>query len=196
MASASYLLPAELVTGGYYDERRVLQLVSDTGSDAVIANLEDDDHPAYIAAQRAIRWAASEVDSHCQRGKRYTRAALEAIVAAAEAAPADEGLQKRAAAILGLVADLAFGYLASRRGFAADTLAQMAPRYEAALLTLERLAQGLQIFDVDAALTAGAPSTVRIGRRGYRVGAYNRLFGVFSDSPRPYGGNYGSPWYC
>ena len=176
----SYLDPSELVL--YYDTRRVLQLASDTGAVAVIADLSDDDSAPYARVNAAIRFAAGQLDSHCQQGKRYTRATLEAIVTAADAAPSDEGLNKRAAMIKQLVADLAFGVLASRRGYVADALANLAPRYETALATLERLAQGIQIFDVDIAITRGVPSSVAIGRNNYRVQSFNRMFGVFEDS--------------
>jgi hypothetical protein len=182
MASESYLDPAELVT--YYDTRRVLQLSSDTGATAVIADLSNSASAPYGRVLSAIRFAASELDSHCQQGKRYTRSTLEAIISAAAAAPADEGLQKRAALIKQLVADLAFGVLASRRGYTADSLKDLAPRYETALGTLERLANGIQIFDIDETITRGAPSVVQIGRYGYRPQANNRLFGIFEDNVR------------
>lgn len=183
MASDSYLDPAELVL--FYDTRRVLQLASDSGSTAVIADLSNAASAPYARVLASIRFAASELDSHCQQGKRYTRATLEGIVEAAAATPANEGLQKRAALVKTLVADLAFGHLASRRGYVADTLAQLAPRYETALQTLERLATGIQIFDVDDVIQRGAPSTVQIGRRGYRPQSFNRLFGIFEDTVGP-----------
>ena len=180
MASDSYLDPAALPL--FYDERRVLHLASDTGASAKIADLSDANSAPYAKVLSAIRFAAGELDSHCQQGKRYARATLEAIVEDAESNPADEGYQKRAQLLKQLVADLAFGVLASRRGYVADALAQLCPRYELALQTLDRLAQGLQIFDVEGAITRGAPSSVRIGKNVYRPSAYNRLFGVFEDS--------------
>lgn len=182
-ASASYLNPADLVT--YYDRRRVLQLASDTGTAATIADLSDDDSAAYAFVLSCIRSAASDLDSHCQMGKRYTRATLEEIISDAVAAPTDEAKQKRAAMIRQLVADLAFGILASRRGYVADALKMLAPRYDTALVTLERLSQGFQIFDVDAAIDAGAPSSVQIGKNVYRPSQYNRMFGVFEDTRYP-----------
>lgn len=181
-ASASYLNPDELIT--YYDARRVLQLASDSGEAATVADLSDDDSDAYAFILSCIRYAASELDSHCQQGKRYTRAVLEAIIEEAVAAPTDEAKNKRAAMIRQLVADLAFGVLASRRGYVADALKNLAPRYETALMTLERLSEGVQIFDVDDAITRGAPSSVQIGRLGYRPSEFNRLFGIWEDSGR------------
>ncbi len=148
----------------------------------MIADLSNSSSVPYTKVQSAIRFAASELDSHMQQGKRYTRAVLEAFMSGAEAAPANEGLQKRAALVKQLVADLAFGVLASRRGYAGDTLAQFAPRYESALATLERLANGIQVFDIEGTIQRGAPSTVAIGRNGYRPQQNNRLFGVFEDT--------------
>ena len=178
--SLSYLTPAEIVT--IYDSRRVLQLASDSGATAVIADLSNTASDAYAKVMSAIRFAASELDSHCQQGKRYTRSTLEGIIADALAAPSDEGKQKRAALIKQIVADLAFGVLLSRRGYVDETLNQMAPRYNVALQMLERLAQGIQIFDTDDAINRGVPASVMIGKNGYRPQNFNRLFGIFEDS--------------
>lgn len=188
--SASYLDPDELPD--YYDLNRILDLATDDGEKALEADLSDDSSDAYRIVLTQIRRAASDLDSHCQQGKRYTRAVLEQIIADAQAAPANEGLQKRAAIIRSLVADLAFGMLVSRRGHSADTLQKLAPRYESALITLERLAQGVLVFDIDGAIQRGAPSTVRIGSRQYRPSLFNRMFGVFEDTPGIYGGQGGT----
>ncbi len=178
--SLSYIVPVELTL--FYDSRRVLQLASDSGATAVIADLSNTASTPYANVLSVIRFAASELDSHCQQGKRYTRATLEAIITAAAASPGDEGLQKRAALIKQLVADLAFGTLAARRGYTAESLSALAPRYETALATLERLATGIQIFDIDDAILRGVPSQVQIGKNGYRPQNFNRLFGVFEDT--------------
>ena len=178
-ASASYLNPVDLVR--FYDSRRVLQLASDSGATAVIADLSNSASAAYGFVLSAIRSAASELDSHCQQGKRYARGILEDIIAAAVAAPADEVKAKRAALIQQLVADLAFGIMCSRRGQVADALKALCPRYETALVTLERLAQGVQIFDTDLAINRGVPASVKIGKNVYRPSRDNRLFGVWND---------------
>ena len=179
MANENYITPLELVT--YYDKRRVLDLASDTGATAVIADLSSSGSAAYGFVAAAIRTAAGMLDSHCQMGKRYTRSVLEAIITAALAAPADEAKMKRAAMIRQMVADLAYGVMLGRRGYSADATKNLAPRYEEALATLERLAQGLQVFDLDANIEAGRPHAVRIGRLSYRPGAFNRLFGIWED---------------
>ncbi len=192
-ASLSYLNPVDLVR--FYDSRRVLQLASDTGVIAVIADLSNSSSAPYGIVLNAIRTAASDVDSHCQQGKRYTRSVLETFVSEAVASPADEAKQKRMALLQQLVADLAYGLLASRRGYTGDSLKAWAPRYETALVTLERLAQGFQIFDDDNSINAGVPSSVQIGKNRYRPTDSNRLFGIFPDSLNPYGaGGGGYRW--
>jgi hypothetical protein len=180
MANESYLTPAELPT--YYDLRRVLELASDTGEAATEGDLGSTSSDAYAFVMSAIRKGASDLDSHCQMGKRYTRATLQTIISEALASPADEVLQKRAALIRQIVADLAFGIMLGRRGFSADAVGKLAPRYEEALATLERLSQGFQVFDLDDNIQAGVPSRARIGRLAYRPGAFNRMFGVWEDS--------------
>lgn len=162
----------------------MLQLASDSGTAALLADLSNAASAAYAFILHSTRWASSEIDSHCQMGKRYTRASLEAIVTAADAAPTNETLNKRAGVIRQLCADLTYGHLMSRRGQAAEALKSLAPRYEMALLTLEKLAQGLQVFDLDANINAGKPHRVTIGLNNkYTPSADNRLFGIWSDSP-------------
>lgn len=178
--SLSYLDPSELPN--YYDQRRVLQLASDTGSSAVIADLSNPASKPYLTVQSAIRSAASDIDSHCQQGKQYTRDILEGFITDAAANPSDEAKQKRVAILKQLCADLAFGILMSRRGYTAETLDQLAPRYDTALQTLERLKVGAQIFDTDAATSRGVPALVGIGSKGYRPQLYNRMFGIFEDT--------------
>lgn len=180
--ASNYLTPAELPT--YYDERRILQLASDDGVPADLADLSNTGTSAYRFVNSGILWAASEIDSHCQQGKRYSRADLEAIVTEALAATSDGTKQKRAALIRQLTADLAFGQLVSRRGYTGQSLTMFAPRYEPALATLEKLALGLQVFDLDGPINAGAPSRVGIGSQGnYRPSMNNKMFGVWPDLP-------------
>lgn len=188
-ASVNYLFPVDLLT--IYDSRRVLQLASDTGTVATAANLADTASTPYAIVLNAIRAAASDLDSHCQMGKRYTRSTLETFISEAVAAPTDETKQKRAGLVRQLVADLAFGILASRRGYTGDSLKAWAPRYETALVTLERLSQGFQIFDTDDAIASGVPSQVSIGVNVYRPSVNNRLFGIFPNGSNPFGPNYG-----
>lgn len=182
--AASYILPADLPT--FYDSRRVLMLVVDEDDDADASDLSNTATTAYANALSAIHSAASQLDTHCQMGKRYTRAVLENIIAEHLASPADVAKSKRAALIRQLVADLTFGILMGRRGYAADTMEKLAPRYKEALATLDRLAQGYQVFDLDPNIDAGRPRAVRIGANAYRPSAFNKMFGVWEDSARTY----------
>lgn len=185
----SYLTPAEVVN--YYDSRRVLELASDTGTSALIADLSNTASTPYAIVMTAIRVAASDLDSHCQQGRRYARADLENIITESLAAPTDEPKAKRAGLIRQLIADLTFGFLMSRRGYAEDRMKLLAPRYDMAIDTLRALATGMQVFDLDDTLGAGLPSGVPIGFNGYRPSLYNKMFGIWEDTPR----TFGSPRY-
>lgn len=177
--AATYIVPADLLQ--FYDSNRVLELASDTGTAATTAELSNSASGPYAVAIRAIRSAASDLDMHCQQGKRYTRADLEAVITAALAAPTDEEKQKRAAKIQQVVADLTFGYLMARRGYSAQQMDALAPRYREALVVLEQLANGTTVFDLDANLAASIPKRVAIGDRVYRPSLDNRMFGYWPD---------------
>lgn len=185
MAAATYIQPADLVR--FYDTTRILDLLSDDNTAALLTDLSNPSSTAYGTAILAIRRAAADVDQHCQFGKRYTRATLEQIITDATAAsPGDDdyqALQKRMVSIQSLVADLSYGYLLGRRGHAADAMRELAPRYEEALKILEKLAAGLLVFDIDANVNAGVPASVQIGKNRYLPSADNRMFGVWCDGP-------------
>lgn len=188
---ATYLTPAQLPL--FYDLRRVLELSSDDPSDpAVEADLSDTASSAYLKINNCIFSAESEIDSHCQQGKRYTRANLELIVTAATAAPSDTALRKRAAKLKQLTADLAYGLLISRRGMNTERVLTLAPRYEAAQVALEQLSLGVTVFDLDENINAGVPSSATIGLNVYRPSFNNPMFGTWSD--RPGDGNYFGRW--
>lgn len=190
--SLSYLTPTDLVT--FYDSRRVLELASDSGLVALIADLSNTASGPYTVCNAAIRSAAADVDSHCQVGRRYQRSTLEGIITDALSAPMDEAAQKRAAILRQLVADLAFGFLMSRRGYAEDRMKLLAPRYDMALETLASIASGMMVFDLDDNIAAGLPSAVPIGLNKYRPSLNNRLFGVWEDTPRTYGFPLNRSW--
>lgn len=181
-----YIEPEQLPV--FYDTSRVLQLVTDGDTPAVLADLANTGSDAYAIAIQACRDASSDIDQRCQQGKRYTRADLEAIVAAADASPSDEAIQKRASALKRLAADLAFYYLLSRRGFTADRIRALAPRADAALETLDQLSVGVRILDLDANLAAAGPRRVTLGSRIYRPSQDNRMFGIWSDATSREGG--------
>lgn len=179
--AATYILPLDLVT--FYDSNRVLELLTDDDDPAALVDLSNVASGPYIRALNAITVAASTLDSHCQMGKRYTRANLEAIIAAYVAAPTDAAKSKRAALIRQMVADQAFGLLMSRRGFTGEQMREMAPRYDESLRLLDKLASGHMVFDLDANVNAGVPSSVSIGQNVYRPGSDNPMFGVWCDFP-------------
>lgn len=175
----SYITPADLVL--FYDSDRVLNLVSDAKAAAAAGDLSTPGSPAYQRAQIAVQSAAGDVDSHCQMGKRYTRENLEAMVAAFLADPNDHAKAKRARVLQQIVADLAFGILLGRRGYTGDQLRRQAPRYEEALKSLERLAAGVQVFDLDDNVNAGVPRRVTLGLRSYRPSLDNAMFGIWPE---------------
>lgn len=182
--SNTYVEPDDLIV--FYDTDRVLDLVSDTALGApraTVADLSASGSAAYRRALAIIQSAAGDVDSHCQMGKRYTRENLETIVNDYWDAPADQAKAKRARILQQIVADLTFGLLLSRRGYTGDQLRQQAPRYEEALKTLDRLAQGIQVFDLDANVNASVPVRVSIGLTSYRPSLDNAMFGIWPNWP-------------
>jgi hypothetical protein len=181
MAGELYITPSELVL--YYDQRRVLQLASDTGTPAVLSDLSNSNSTPYINLRQKIRAVCSDIDSKCQQGQRYDRADLEAIIAAATANPTDESVQKRAGVLKQLTADLTYGRLNASRGIGAEELTKLCPRYEEAEAMLEQLYQGSRIFDIDKAKTSGIPGQITINRTGPSFTRYNDMFFV-PDDPR------------
>lgn len=181
----AYLLPPQILD--YYDSRRVLELLSDTGSPVTVGTLN-----TVSVLTRAIDAASAEVDAALQVGRRYDRAQLESICSAADAPGAIEADRRRAAPIKELVAHLVFGRLMARRGYSADKMRQLAPMYDEALAKLDRLSSGEAILDVDANKSAGVPTQVTRGSQKVRWSQFSSMFGVFPDSPNaylyPYGG--------
>ena len=176
----SYILPADLLV--YYDSRRVLQMASDdVNTPATAADLSNAASDPYIKVFNCIESAASDVDSHCQQGKRYTRATLELILSDWLLTPNDTAKRKRASLLRQLVADLSYGLLISRRGMSAKALAQLCPRYEEAQATLEKLALGVQVFDLDANIDAGVPQFTPLNKYGWNPSINNGMFGVWPD---------------
>lgn len=170
-----YITPTEFLL--YYDERRVLQLLSDTGtpiSPGAVATSE--------VVLRAIRTASAMLDSSVQTGNRYQRAQLEDIVTASNSGSATEADKKRAEPIKSLVAHLTFGYIVSRRGYAAAKMQELAPMYAEALTMLNQLSSGLRILDIDAPKTAGVPRRVGIGTQTQSLTLTNPMFGVFGTN--------------
>jgi len=171
----NYLTPAELLN--YYDKRRVYELASDTG-----APVTDGTYTTNTIVLTAIRNASSHVDSAVQTGQRYERTQLEDIVTASNAGGASDAAKSRAEPIKALVAHLAFAHLATRRGYAADSLAKLAPMYATALEQLNQLASGVRILDVDGPKAAGVPIQVRLGSSLVNWVRVSPMFGYFPSS--------------
>lgn len=178
----------------FYDLRRLKDLLTDdgTGDDLELSDITTvtDTDDAELPATKlwaAINWASSEIDAKCQNGRRYARADLEEMVQYGISAPSGstgaqiEGYKKRAAVLMKLCADLAFGFLAQRRAQSADQLRSLAPAYEEALVRLEELYNGRRVFDLDAALGATVPALKKLGRLANLSSSMNRMFGVWPD---------------
>ena len=187
---SQYITPADLAS--FYDSRRVLQLAVDSTTPALITDLSNASTPAYQTVNQAILTAASDIDSHAQVGQRYSPSDLNYLIINWQNNPTIPQYAKSAALLRQLTADLAFGILAARRGYAGDTLKMYAPRYEPALVTLERLAEGYQVFNLCAQLNASIPQIARIAGGVTRPSRWNRMFGVgyVGDStiPNVFGG--------
>lgn len=172
----NYIRPSELLL--YYDQRRLLEMLSDTGTPVTTAGLDTN-----AIALTAVRQASSLIDSHVQTGQRYTRTQLEDIVTAANAGGASEEAKKRAEPVKSLAAHLAFGCIMSRRGYSAAKMADLAPMYAESLNQLNLLSSGIRILDLDQPKRAGVPTSVRIGDKTTSLTQYNMMFGVFGSDP-------------
>ena len=175
----NYITPAELFL--YYDKRRVLELCSDTGTPATEGSFSTN-----TIALTAIRNASATIDSSVQTGRRYERQQLEDVVTAANAGLATEAEKKRAEPIKSLTAHLAWGFIVSRRGFAAKEVSQLAPMYADALTAVNLLSSGQRILDLDGPKNAGVPKRAGIGTSAVSLTAYNPMFGVFGSDPSRY----------
>ena len=193
-----YLQPQEIAT--YYDVRRVCGLVSDTGIKIDPTDLQDSTSSGFVAIQNLIRAVSARIDARCQQGKRYARLDLETLAYTARTTdPADpnyEGNLKRFAILNQLCADLFFGDLVARRGYAAEQFKLMAPRYIEAQEQLEQLFNGEAIFDLDANISAGLISVQTLDRRRIMSTDFNRMFGLWPNGqgnrfPYPSAGPYG-----
>lgn len=171
-----YLTPDELLY--FYDKRRVLELVSDTSSSELEGNISTN-----AIVLTAITSASSEFDAAVQQGGLYTRATIEDIISNAGTITDDTAAAKRAFVIKKIVADLAFYYLVTRRGYGTSAANAMAPAYEDAQRFLQELTSGRRVLDIDSAVEAGKPNSVYIGRDApVSPLSVNRLFGVWNSS--------------
>lgn len=185
VTNKEYLQPPELIV--FYDKRRLLGLISDSGIPITEADLSTEASAGYQSVMKLLRSTSAMIDSRCQQGRRYSRTDLETIAYEARTANTSdtefEAKQKRFALLQQLTADLFFGDLISRRGYAAETMKQMCPRYEDALLRLEQLFDGVAIFDLDAPKNAGVPSVQTLSKNRLISTDFNRMFGIWPNTP-------------
>lgn len=184
MASA-YLTPSQFVAR--YDSRRVCQLISDSGTPASVSDLTTNGTAANLVLMQLILEASSLIDAACSVGKRYSRSDLEALIdtetatLASGSATQDEknASIKKVALLHRLCADLTWGNLIARRGFAAEAIREQAPMYEGALNMLEQLYQGARVFDLDVNQQAGVPDNTIIAKNRINSSSFNKMFGVW-----------------
>lgn len=179
----------------YYDERRIYEIMSDTGIPATPGSYLIND--AYL---EAIRSAEAEVDENLQVGRHYDKQTfLDACSAADAALPSNPSVadaqaaelaKRRVAPLREMIAHLVFGKLMARRGYAAEKMRSMAPMYDTALERLERLASGQKVFDFASNLSAGVPRSILTGSKIGPGANFNPMFGVWSD--QGYNGLYGT----
>lgn len=177
-----YVTPAQMIV--YYDERRILQLLKDDGTDAAVGDLTNTGSEPYLLLEALILSVESEIDSALQVGQRYDRLDLEAMITAADTQGSQTltewaASKKRAAILRRLAADLTYGILIGRRGFSEEIMKSQAPRYEMAQMQLAALGDGGRIFDLDAPKAAGVPGQTRIGQNISDTVRNSPLFGVF-----------------
>jgi len=124
----AYLTAAQFLRK--YDERRVRQLLSDSGSPTA-GDLATDDNLSDLLSMASEMIAAAVLV-----GKRYTLDQLTEL-----ATSTSYGFLLRQ-----LTADLAYGLLVARRGTSAADLTRLAPTYALALQQLEMLRNGHCLF--------------------------------------------------
>jgi hypothetical protein len=161
-----YLTPAQFLT--YYDQRKVLEALSDTDEPVLIA-----DYPTNEIILQLIANSCGMLDSALQTGNKYTRQAVEDICAAAASSDA---AKKRAGPIQAVIAHLTWGQLQSRRGFGAADLSILAPMYEKAMDFIDKLTEGTAVLDLDANIQAGVPTSATIGTQAAPLWANNGMF--------------------
>lgn len=172
-----YITPTQLLS--YYDKNRILQLLLDDGTDATVTQLSDPTSDAYKLLVVLSNSVDAEIDSAVQVGARYSRSDLEQMIVEAAAPGANAVQIKRAALLNRLAADLLFGALITRRTFVAEEIERLCPRYAAAQQMLAQLGDGMRVFDLDGAISAGTPSPTQIGQKYQFINDHSRLFGIF-----------------
>lgn len=162
-----------------YDQRRVAQLLSDTGTPiATQAEINDGSALAIFAANAVLidllKDASNKVLMACRVANRYRQQDLDLLYADTD----------RNSSLIRLVCDIAMGFLCTRRGLSTQEIYAQAPMLKDSLQTLEMLKTGDRVFD-DApppgtdAPTAGAEvAQVAVNPIGlyWSVQTGNRIF--------------------
>jgi phage gp36-like protein len=154
----AYATPAQFLVR--YDARRLGQLVRDDGTKATPAELLSDDNLAAVLDD-----ASGMIDAAVLRGGRYESSDLTDLTGQSEAY------------LVRLCCDLAYGLLVERRGFSQGEAQVSAGGYTRALQTLDQLAEGQRVFNVDKAIQAGKPRRAVIDKKLQLISSTRRLFG-------------------
>ena len=135
---SSYAQPSDLLAR--YDNRVLGDLVSDTGTRQTPTQLLTDPN-----LQAALNDGAGEINAAALVGERYAVTDLQALTGV------DQAL------LIRINCDLAFYYLALRRGIPLNELQKQ--QYERATKLLGQIRAGDRIFNVAADVAAGTPDT-------------------------------------
>jgi phage gp36-like protein len=153
-----------------YDERRVADLVSDTGTRST-------NPAASPVAEMALEDASGMIDAACRVSGRYKSIDL-------------LGMTGHGANLLArLCCDLAYGLLVGRRGYSSTDQKAMAPQFEFANALLDSIRKGERVFDVydgqDA--DAGTATMNTVLSLKTRTAGYDTLNDLVGNSHRLWG---------
>lgn len=167
----------------YLDIRRVCDLCGDYVTPVIAAV----DIPTNNRFLTCIRRACGEVEAACMVGGRYAATDLANLTN-----PADRAAGKISASeelLVGLIADLTFGYLYDVRGFAKQGEETSLPQFERALDRLQQLREGERIFGIQPVVDAGVMADevddcFDLEDRDLAVFQAGRLFGTRADEDK------------
>ena len=144
--SVAYCTPAQYLT--FCDARRTGNLCSDNQVTVPPSQL-----PTNANLLAALQRASGMVEASCLKGARYSPADLANLTQAADVTAGK--LSNSQQFLIGLVADLAYGILHERRGWAKEGV--VLPQVERAWVVLKELEEGKEVFALQEAMNAGNP---------------------------------------
>lgn len=153
-----------------YDERRVADLVSDTGSRST-------NPAASPVAEMALEDASGMIDAACRVSGRYK--SLDLL-----------GMTGHGASLLvRLCCDLAYGLLVARRGYSSTDQKAMAPQFEFANAMLDSIRKGERVFDVFDGQNpdSGTPVTSTVLNLKTKTIGYETMSDLVGNSHRLWG---------